>query len=74
MRDGFPNTGQVVLPTAADTQRFAEDLARYLRAGDVVILDGPVGTGKTTFTPGSGAGVKGQRAGDLPDVCDCSGA
>ena len=58
MRDGFPDTGQVVLPTADDTQRFAEDLAGYLRAGDVVILDGPVGAGKTTFTQGLARGLK----------------
>lgn len=58
----FPLEGQVVLPAAADTQAFAEDLARHLQAGDVVILDGPLGAGKTTFTQGlaRGLGVKGR--------------
>ncbi len=32
-------------------------LAAYLRAGDVLVLTGDLGTGKTTFTQGVGAGL-----------------
>lgn len=32
-------------------------LARVLRAGDLVILDGPLGAGKTTLVQGLGAGL-----------------
>lgn len=51
-----------MLETAADTQDFGERLGRALEAGDVVILDGPLGAGKTTFTQGiaRGMGVKGR--------------
>ncbi len=37
------------------------DLAALLRSGDVVVLDGPLGAGKTTFTQGIGTalGVRG---------------
>lgn len=45
------------LETAADTQALGEELGRTLRAGDVVILDGPLGAGKTTFTQGVARGL-----------------
>ena len=35
--------------TEAELQAFASDFARTLRAGDVVALAGPLGSGKTTF-------------------------
>lgn len=35
------------LPTESDTTRLGHDLARRLRAGDVVLLEGPIGSGKT---------------------------
>ncbi|MCQ9164641.1 tRNA (adenosine(37)-N6)-threonylcarbamoyltransferase complex ATPase subunit type 1 TsaE [Arthrobacter sp. STN4] len=40
--------------TAGETQRLAENLAGLLRAGDLVILSGGLGAGKTTFTQGLG--------------------
>ncbi|MGO2540085.1 MAG: tRNA (adenosine(37)-N6)-threonylcarbamoyltransferase complex ATPase subunit type 1 TsaE, partial [Specibacter sp.] len=40
--------------TASQTQQLAERLARLLRAGDLVILSGELGAGKTTFTQGLG--------------------
>ncbi|MFQ4150030.1 tRNA (adenosine(37)-N6)-threonylcarbamoyltransferase complex ATPase subunit type 1 TsaE [Arthrobacter sp. LAPM80] len=40
--------------TATQTQQLAENLARLLRAGDLVILSGELGAGKTTFTQGLG--------------------
>lgn len=54
----FPREGTIELATAADTQAFAEDLGRTLHAGDVVILDGPLGAGKTTFTQGLARGLQ----------------
>ena len=40
------------LTDVAATQRFAMAVARSLRAGDVIILTGDLGAGKTTFTQG----------------------
>ena len=40
--------------TAAETQQLAERLAGYLTAGDLIILSGELGAGKTTFTQGLG--------------------
>ncbi|MDO5099624.1 MAG: tRNA (adenosine(37)-N6)-threonylcarbamoyltransferase complex ATPase subunit type 1 TsaE [Corynebacterium sp.] len=62
MKSSFPASGTVRLETAADTQSFAEEFGQSLEAGDVVILDGPLGAGKTTFTQGlaRGMGVKGR--------------
>lgn len=37
---------------------FGVRLADLLRAGDLLLLDGPVGAGKTTLTRGIGAGLK----------------
>ncbi|MBT0566750.1 tRNA (adenosine(37)-N6)-threonylcarbamoyltransferase complex ATPase subunit type 1 TsaE [Williamsia sp. CHRR-6] len=45
------------LPTVADTEAFGRELAADLRAGDLVILDGPLGAGKTALTRGIGAGL-----------------
>ncbi|AKK02357.1 tRNA threonylcarbamoyl adenosine modification protein [Corynebacterium epidermidicanis] len=48
--------------TMEDTQAWGFKLGQSLRAGDVVILDGPLGAGKTTLTQGiaRGLGVKGR--------------
>lgn len=47
----------VKLPTLADTQAFGRQLAGLLRAGDLVLLTGPLGAGKTALTQGIGAGL-----------------
>lgn len=41
----------------ADTQRAGEQFARVLRPGDIVLLSGHLGAGKTTFTKGVAAGL-----------------
>lgn len=48
--------------TADQTQAFGERLAEVLRAGDLLVLSGELGAGKTTFTQGLGHGL-GVRAG-----------
>ncbi|QXG77264.1 tRNA (adenosine(37)-N6)-threonylcarbamoyltransferase complex ATPase subunit type 1 TsaE [Modestobacter sp. L9-4] len=45
------------LPTVADTQAFGRELAALLQAGDLVVLAGPLGAGKTALTQGIGAGL-----------------
>jgi tRNA threonylcarbamoyl adenosine modification protein YjeE len=49
------------IATAEAMEAFGERVAGLLRAGDVLCLTGPLGTGKTTFTRGLGRalGVRG---------------
>ena len=48
MADG----GTAELPTAQDTMALGAKLAENLRAGDVVVLSGPLGAGKTVLAKG----------------------
>jgi tRNA threonylcarbamoyladenosine biosynthesis protein TsaE len=45
------------LPTLEETQAFGRRLAAVLRAGDLVLLTGPLGAGKTALAQGIGAGL-----------------
>jgi tRNA threonylcarbamoyladenosine biosynthesis protein TsaE len=45
------------VPTAQDMRDLGESLARILRPGDLVVLDGPLGAGKTTLAQGIGSGL-----------------
>ncbi len=49
---------ELAAPTADDTHDLGERLAGVLRAGDLVILSGDLGAGKTTFTQGLGEGLR----------------
>jgi tRNA threonylcarbamoyladenosine biosynthesis protein TsaE len=46
-----------VLPTPADTRALGRELAELLRPGDLVVLVGPLGAGKTALTQGIGDGL-----------------
>lgn len=52
---------RVEVPTPDDMRGLAKRLAEVLRAGDVLVLNGDLGAGKTTFTQGLGEalGVRG---------------
>ena len=45
------------LATVADTHRLGRDLAARLRPGDLVVLVGPLGAGKTALAQGIGVGL-----------------
>ncbi|AHI01524.1 tRNA (adenosine(37)-N6)-threonylcarbamoyltransferase complex ATPase subunit type 1 TsaE [Kutzneria viridogrisea] len=47
----------VELPTVEDTVHFGQRLGGLLRAGDLVLLSGPLGAGKTALTRGIGDGL-----------------
>lgn len=49
---------EAVLVTAEDTRAAGRALAGRLRAGDVLVLSGELGAGKTTFTQGLAEGLK----------------
>src|SRR5688572_6278007 len=46
----------------AETKRLGERLARLLRPGDVLLLQGELGAGKTCFAQGIGAGLNVKEA------------
>lgn len=46
------------IETSDEMHEFGVKLAKILKAGDLVILTGPLGAGKTTFTRGVGEGLQ----------------
>ncbi len=52
------NAITVAVPTAADMHDLGVRLAGLLRAGDLLVLTGHLGAGKTTLTRGIGEGLK----------------
>jgi tRNA threonylcarbamoyladenosine biosynthesis protein TsaE len=50
-------TAEVRVPTAARMRRLGQQLAALLRPGDLVVLAGPLGAGKTTLVQGIGEGL-----------------
>jgi tRNA threonylcarbamoyladenosine biosynthesis protein TsaE len=53
-----PLDTEIELPTAADTEALGERLADGLGAGDLVVLAGPLGAGKTVLVKGLARGLK----------------
>ena len=47
-----------IIPDAENMHEFGIELAGLLRAGDLLVLTGPLGAGKTTFTRGLGEGLQ----------------
>lgn len=56
---------RVELPDAESTEALGARLAPLLRAGDLILLEGPLGAGKTTFVRGLVAAL----GGDPGEVC-----
>ncbi|MDD3193267.1 MAG: tRNA (adenosine(37)-N6)-threonylcarbamoyltransferase complex ATPase subunit type 1 TsaE [Oscillospiraceae bacterium] len=52
--------GSIVTNSAAETERFAQELARLLKPDDVLAFFGGLGMGKTTFVRGLACGLGGQ--------------
>lgn len=50
-------SAHIRLSTVDDTRHFGASLAGILRAGDLVVLTGPLGAGKTALVQGIGAGL-----------------
>jgi tRNA threonylcarbamoyl adenosine modification protein YjeE len=48
---------EAVIPTSEDMHQLGIEVAGHLNAGDLVILIGPLGAGKTTLTRGVGQGL-----------------
>ena len=56
--NGLEGTLRIRVPTDAAMRDLGRRLAGVLRAGDLVLLSGPLGAGKTTLTQGLGEGLK----------------
>jgi tRNA threonylcarbamoyladenosine biosynthesis protein TsaE len=52
-----PVLAELKVPTAARMRELGRRLAGLLRAGDLVVLTGPLGAGKTTLVQGIGQGL-----------------
>lgn len=57
MTESRTGVNTAVLATVEDTRALGEHLGRGLRAGDVVVLSGPLGAGKTVLAQGIARGM-----------------
>src|SRR5690348_16746982 len=56
-QEGMSCTLDSISHSAAQTQRLGARLGELLRGGELILLDGKLGTGKTTFTQGLAQGM-----------------
>ena len=54
---GLRVPSETVVETAADMHALGVELARVVGPGDLIVLSGPLGAGKTTLTRGLGEGL-----------------
>jgi len=47
----------MTVPTAADMHALGRRVGSHVRPGDLIVVDGPLGAGKTTFAQGVGAAM-----------------
>ena len=59
-----------------DTEKFGRELAKHLRAGDTVLLDGPMGAGKSELARGiaRGLGITGSVPSPSFTILNCYSA
>ena len=55
MKESFPISREISTP--AMMEELGKEIASWVGAGDVVVLSGPLGAGKTTLTRGIGLGL-----------------
>ena len=67
-------SGIATLPRVEDTVALGSQLGGQLRAGDVVVLSGPLGAGKTVLAKGIAAAMDVDGPGDVADVRAGAGA
>lgn len=48
---------EIVSKKAKDTEKLAKKIAQFLKPQDIILLDGDLGAGKTTFTKGLALGL-----------------
>ena len=48
---------KVITENAEQTRKIAEEYAKTLRGGDVIVLDGEMGAGKSVFVKGLARGL-----------------
>lgn len=60
------NQYELQTTNSEETSQFAERLARFLKPGDVIALEGDLGAGKTTFTKGLAKGLEIKRTVNSP--------
>ena len=46
----YENMQKIIIKTEADTKKFATKLAKSLKGGEILALEGPLGAGKTFIT------------------------
>lgn len=60
--EGGKTVNYLSVNSSQETQALATELAKVLQPGAVVLLEGPLGSGKTTFTQGLGKALGIKRA------------